>query len=149
MSMIRPLVGYTITSAIVGVLWFKVVEHGGMMFGVLCGPLVIAPLWYLNHYLNLVDNRSDAAFVDIGLPIGICCILRDTFLSDLSSLINAIPTILIVCCGAIFGGLLAAYLEKELINEKNEAKDETGLNALEPGMNIKEIEIINNRRKTV
>lgn len=89
----------------------------------------------MNHYLNLTGNEDDAAFVDMGLAIGVCGIARDSFMQGASVFSDALPTIALVIVGAVIGGIVAAAFEKSVAKE--EQRDEK---APEPGMTEKELD---------
>lgn len=139
MRFLRAFLGYMIAGLLVMSVWNELGAAGGIFGGYLPAIIIVGPLWFMNHYVNLVGNTDDAAFVDMGLAIGVAGIFRDVFMNNFSALTGALPTILIVSLGAICGGLVAAAIEK------NMAKTETQMdeNAPEPGMNLKEMEKIN------
>lgn len=89
----------------------------GIFGGYAAAIIIIGPMWFLNHYLNLVDNKASASFVDMGLAIGIAGIMRDTFLKGSPELAKALPTIGLVLLGAVLGGVCAAFVEKDMAKE--------------------------------
>ncbi|MDT2759910.1 Lin0368 family putative glycerol transporter subunit [Enterococcus xiangfangensis] len=134
MKTIRSLLGYTIAGILVMAVWGQLTAAGGIFGGYLASTILIGPLWFMNHYLNLVDNKDDAAWVDMGLAIGVCGIFRDTFLNGANSLFNSLPTIGIVIVGAVLGGLVAAAVEKDMARDSVIQNDSLqGQHAPEPG----------------
>ncbi|MBL1230452.1 hypothetical protein IW492_14560 [Enterococcus sp. BWB1-3] len=133
MKFLRSIVGYMIAGIIVMAVWGELGSFG-IFGGYLAAGIIIGPMWFMNHYLNLTGNEEDAAFVDMGLAIAICGLARDTFMHGGSALSASIPTIALVAGGAAFGGLAAAVFEKSMSVEK--AAEEQ---APEPGMTEKEL----------
>ncbi|MGM0168612.1 hypothetical protein IGI39_004367 [Enterococcus sp. AZ135] len=134
MKFLRSMVGYMIAGTIVMSVWNELGSFG-IFGGYLAAGIIIGPMWFMNHYLNLTGNEDDAAFVDMGLAIGICGIARDTFMQGTSVFSDALPTIALVIVGAVIGGVVAAAFEKSVAKE--EQRDE---NAPEPGMTEKELD---------
>ncbi|EJD6091730.1 hypothetical protein M0J71_RS00195 [Citrobacter freundii] len=90
----------------------------GIYGGILASLIIIGPTWFMNHYLNLVDNKSESAFVDQGLAIGVCGIMRDTFMKGTDALASSFPTIGLVIIGAVLGGITAALFERNADRNK-------------------------------
>ena len=126
MKFLRSMVGYTIAGTIVMSVWNELGSFG-IFGGYLAAGIIIGPMWFMNHYLNLTGNEDDA--------IGICGIARDTFMQGSSVLTDALPTIALVIVGAVIGGIVAAAFEKSVAKE--EQRDEK---APEPGMTEKELD---------
>lgn len=128
MKFIRGLVGYTIAGMLVMAVWGQLGAFG-IFGGYLAALIIIGPMWFMNHFVNLVGNEADAAFVDMGLAIGVCGIMRDTFMNGTESLVSSLPTISLVAIGAIIGGIVAAAVEKSLAKDGKHEES-----APEPGM---------------
>ncbi|MGX6962671.1 Lin0368 family putative glycerol transporter subunit [Vagococcus xieshaowenii] len=139
MKFFRSFIGYLIAGVVVMAVWGELGKFG-IFGGFLAAGIIIGPLWYMNHYVNLTGNLDDASFVDMGLAIGVCGIMRDTFMTGTSSLIDSIPTILLVIVGSALGGIVAAAIEKSM------AKDDTfETESPEPGMNELELNNLKNK----
>ncbi|WP_124059073.1 Lin0368 family putative glycerol transporter subunit [Vaginisenegalia massiliensis] len=110
MNLFRKIIGYTIAGTVVMAVW----PQFGIFGGYLAALIIIAPLWFMNHYVNLVGNLDDAAFVDMGLAIGVAGIVRDTSLQGVNALNHAIPTIILVIIGGLIGGYFASLVEKDM-----------------------------------
>jgi hypothetical protein len=134
MKFLRGLIGYTIAGMIVMAVWGELGAFG-IFGGYLAALIIIGPMWFMNHFVNLTGNEDDAAFVDMGLAIGICGIMRDTFINGTNSLVSSLPTIGLVFVGAVLGGIVAAAVEKSMASETE--VDEL---APEPGMTGKELD---------
>ncbi|MEI5989708.1 Lin0368 family putative glycerol transporter subunit [Enterococcus crotali] len=133
MKFIRGLVGYTIAGMLVMAVWGQLGAFG-IFGGYLAALIIIGPMWFMNHFVNLVGNEDDAAFVDMGLAIGVCGIMRDTFMNGTESLVSSLPTIGLVVIGAIIGGIVAAAVEKSMAKDTEHEES-----APEPGMTEKEL----------
>nr|WP_313127014.1 hypothetical protein [Proteiniclasticum ruminis] len=91
----------------------------GNLGGWFAAVAIIGPMWFLNHYIGLVDNPGDHAFVDIAWGIAWVGIMRDVFGTgdnafDLGRLVSSLPTIGLLTVGALLAGLA--------INAFNKAK---------------------------
>lgn len=134
MKFLRSMVGYMIAGAIVMTVWNELGSFG-IFGGYLAAGIIIGPMWFMNHYINLTGNEDDAAFVDMGLAIGVCGIMRDTMLNGSEAFMGSLPTIMLVIVGAIVGGVVAAAFEKSMSSESERESD-----APEPGMTEKELD---------
>ncbi|MBX8935535.1 Lin0368 family putative glycerol transporter subunit [Enterococcus gilvus] len=134
MKFLRSMVGYMIAGTIVMSVWNELGSFG-IFGGYLAAGIIIGPMWFMNHYLNLTGNEDDAAFVDMGLAIGVCGIARDSFMHGASAFSASLPTIALVVVGAALGGIVAAAFEKSVAKET--LREEK---APEPGMTEKELD---------
>lgn len=134
MKFLRSMVGYMVAGAIVMTVWNELGSFG-IFGGYLAAGIIIGPMWFMNHYINLTGNEDDAAFVDMGLAIGVCGIMRDTMLNGSEAFMGSLPTIMLVIVGAIVGGVVAAAFEKSM-----SAESERESEAPEPGMTEKELD---------
>jgi hypothetical protein len=114
MKFSRSVIGYCIAGMIVMSVWGPLSGKYGLMGGVLAAFFIIGPMWYMNHYVGLIDHEDDSAFVDMGLGIAICGTMRDFFMNGSSALLDSLPTLLLVAVGAVAGGVAAAYIEKDM-----------------------------------
>lgn len=103
-------------------VWTPLAENYGIFGGYLAAFIIIGPMWFMNHYVGLIENDEDAAFVDMAVGIGICGIMRDVFMQGGGELVSSLPTIGLVAIGAVLAGIVAAAIEK--IWQKQEAKQE-------------------------
>lgn len=117
MKFFRSFLGYMIAGVFVMSVWDGLVGAAGIFGGYLAAIILIGPLWFMNHYLNLVDNKDGVAFVDMGLAIGVCGIFRDAFIHGGEALTSSLPTIGIVALGAIAGGLVATAIERDMAKD--------------------------------
>lgn len=133
MKFFRSLAGYTIAGLLVMSVWDGLGAYG-IFGGYLAAIIIIGPLWFMNHYVNLTGNEDANGFVDMGLAIGVAGLMRDTLMKGTDALVGSIPTISLVILGAVLGGIVAAAFEKSMAKEA-----ERDANAPEPGMTEKEL----------
>lgn len=110
---IISIIGYSLAPIFVFTVWGEFVEVWGVIGGWFAGLAVIGPMWFLLHYNGLVEQESDAAFVDLGLAVGVGGIFQGVFSGlGMAGLIGAMPTIIVVVLGAIAGGFAAGMINK-------------------------------------
>ena len=144
MKFFRSFVGYCIAGMIVMAVWSQLGAYG-IFGGYLAAIMIIGPMWYMNHYINLTGNEDDAAFVDMGLAIAVCGIMRDTFIQGGSAFVASLPTILLVICGATLGGITAAYIEKNMAKKKDFINE----NPREPGLGRSDFEKLKETKEKI
>lgn len=119
MKAIRSIIGFMLAPLFVMSVWGEFAAEWGVIGGWLAGLAIIGPLWFINHYLGLIPQDADASFVDLGLAVGIGGIAKGVFSGGgMDGLIATLPTIAVVVAGAVFGGILAGYITKEMNGEK-------------------------------
>jgi hypothetical protein len=117
MKFFRGVIGYCIAGMIVMGVWGPLTDSYGIMGGFLAAFIIIGPMWYMNHYVGLIENDDDAAFVDMAVGIGICGTMRDFFMNGSSDLVDSLPTLSLVAVGAVTAGVVAAYIEKDMLKK--------------------------------
>jgi len=121
MKFLRGVIGYGLAGLFVALVWGDFVKDYGIAGGVAACVLIISPLWYINHYLQLVKFDDDSAFIDMGLGVATCAFLKQAFIEKSSeSIVNGIPTLVCVIIGSVAGGLVAAKIEKDFLKGKKE-----------------------------
>ncbi|MBP3041596.1 hypothetical protein J9303_19325 [Bacillaceae bacterium Marseille-Q3522] len=124
MIFIRGSLGYMIAGIFAMSVWGSLSSSYGILGGYLAAIIIIGPMWFLNHYVGLIKNDEDAAFVDMATGIAICGIMRDIFMKGTSSFSDSLPTLLLVSLGAIIAGITSAAIEKNMAKQHNESKNE-------------------------
>lgn len=129
MSSLRTIVGAAIAGIFVMSVWGAFSNAYGIGGGWFAGFMIISIMWFMNHFVGVMHNPSGGAWVDMALGIAICGTMRDVFMAgSVVPLIESIPTILVVVCGGITGGITAAAFQKN-IQPAVETKKENSLKA--------------------
>lgn len=71
-------------------------------------------MWFMNHHEGLIENEEDAAFIDMGLGVAICIVMRDTLIHGVGELISSLPTFIQISIGATTAGIVAGLIEKDM-----------------------------------
>lgn len=121
MKFLRGMIGYMIAGLIVMSVWDGYGASYGIIGGYFAAFIIIGPMWFLNHYVGLIENPDEDAFVDMAVGIGIAGIARDFFINGMGELVASVPTLLLVILGAAIGGTVAALIEKNM--EENSAEN--------------------------
>ncbi|HFH9921997.1 Lin0368 family putative glycerol transporter subunit [Streptococcus sp. P25B114] len=114
MKFLRSTIGYMIAGMIVMSVWGAFADAYGIIGGYFAAFIIIGPMWFMNHYLGLIKHDDDSAFVDMGLGIGLCGIFRDAFINGFGTVVESLPTIVLVVIGATIAGLVAAKIEEDM-----------------------------------
>lgn len=114
MKFLRATLGYMLAGMFVMTVWGAFAGSYGIAGGYLASIIILAPMWYMNHYLGLIPNADGAAFVDMALGIGITGIARDGFMYGWQAVVESLPTIGLVALGAIIAGVVAAKIEENM-----------------------------------
>src|SRR5690242_12074944 len=104
-------------------VWGPLSSNYGIMGGFLAAFIIIGPMWYMNHYVGLIEHDEDSAFVDMGLGIAICGTMRDVFMKGAHTLADSLPTLLLVAVGATLAGVVSAFIEKDMVKKKLETEE--------------------------
>lgn len=128
MKFFRSTLGYMFAGMIVMTVWGWLAGNYGMLGGFAGAILIIGPMWFMNHYVGLIQNDDDAAFVDIALGIAVTGVARDIFSFWLIGgsaaagelFVDTLPTLGLVVLGGIIGGVSAALIEKDMAKKAQE-----------------------------
>lgn len=112
MKWLKAMIGYMMAGLIVMSVWGEM-GNFGILGGYAAAIIIIGPMWFINHYLNLTGNDEGVSFVDMGLAIGVCGIMRDTFINGGDQFTAGLPTMALVCVGAVLGGVIANLIERQ------------------------------------
>lgn len=118
MNFIKSLIGYFVAGLIVMLFWSKLVDLFGIVGGWIAGFTLVGPLWYVLHYKNFVANKNGNVFIDMALAIAVGTVTTSILntKSDLSiSILQSLPTLIILGLGAIFGIIFSVYFENKVI----------------------------------
>lgn len=123
MKFLRGMLGYMIAGLLVMSVWDGFAGPYGIAGGYFAAFIIIGPMFYMNHYVGLIDNPDDHAFVDMALGIGVAGIARDVFMNGFNSFIDTLPTLLLVIAGAVIGGVVAGLIENNMEKEIEDHKE--------------------------
>lgn len=105
--------GCAIAGAWVFGIWPLLWMTYGVFGGWLAGFVIIGTMWFLNHYVGLTYNASDAAFVDMAMGIGVAGTVS-SIVGDGASFASSLPTLMYVIIGAIIGGVVGNLLNQHV-----------------------------------
>ncbi len=108
---IHSLLGFTIATVVINSGWGIFTDLLGLKGGWISALLLTGSMWYINHYKGLIKNKQEAAFIDMGLAIGMSLIVRDIIKNGFQGFENSVPTLLCVCVGGIIGGIVGGNFE--------------------------------------
>lgn len=108
----RSSLGFGISAIILNTVWGIITERFGLKGGWISSFVLTGTLWYFNHYLGMVENRKESAFIDMGLAVAICSFSRDGLKNGLDGIITSLPTLLCVITGGVIAGVIAGYIKK-------------------------------------
>lgn len=111
---LRSTLGFCMAGVILNTAWSIFVNMLGIEGGWISALLLTGTLWYINHYLGIVENKKEAVFIDMGVAVGLCSLVRDSLLNGITGFESSIPTFLCVLTGGIIAGVLGGHLQKIL-----------------------------------
>lgn len=117
MKQLGTFIGSMISGVLVFAVWGQLATDYGLIGGWLAALITIGLAWSVCHYVGAIDNKDGAAWVDLGLPVGVAGTALGVF--NGLPLANALPTLGILALGAICGGIAAAIVSDNLAEEQN------------------------------
>ena len=112
MIQLRGILAYAFSGLMVGILWPLVAAPFGPFAGLVAGLIIIAPTWYVCHYLGLIPQSKSQVAIDMGAGIGTSLMVRGFLDHGLSQTLMAMPTFLCLALGASLAGWLYARIER-------------------------------------
>lgn len=112
MIQLRGILAYAFSGLMVGLLWPLVAAPFGSFAGLVAGLIIIAPTWYVCHYLGLIPQSKSQVAIDMGAGIGTSLMVRGFLDLGLSQTLMAMPTFLCLALGASLAGWLYARIER-------------------------------------
>ena len=119
MRHLGSFIGGAIAGMLVFGIWPQMWGTYGIFGGWIAGFFIISISWFLNHNVGLINNKPDAAFVDMACGIAMAGTSWLMVKSGLS-IVPAIPTILLAIIGGALGGLAAGAITKAMKAEARE-----------------------------
>lgn len=126
MRQLGSFIGGAIAGMLVFGIWPQMWGTYGIFGGWVAGFFIISICWFVNHYVGIIDNQPDAAFVDMACGVATAGTVWLMVKNGLP-LGPAIPTIMLALIGGSIGGLTAGAITKSM----NEAQKSSGSSAKE------------------
>lgn len=123
MKFFRGTLGFFLAAIVINSFWGVFTNILGIFGGYISAVILTGLMWFLNHYMGLIENDEDSAFIDMALGIAISIIVRDSIIHGASSMVSSMPTFVCVTIGAVLGGCVAAVIERNMVrtNKNDEA----------------------------
>ena len=128
MTFIKSLICYFLAGLAVILFWGTLVNIFGVFGGWVAGFSLVGPLWYFLHYKNFVANKNGTVFIDMALAIAVGTVTTsviNTKTNLVSSILDSLPTFIILSLGAVFGIIFSIFIENKVIY-KYRKKDSRG-----------------------
>lgn len=113
MVFLRSTLGFCMAGIVLNNAWSIFVNMFGIKGGWISALILTGTLWFINHHLGIVENKKEAMFIDMGLAVGLCSLIRDSLLKGISGFVSSIPTFVCVLIGGAIAGVLGGYLQKQ------------------------------------
>src|SRR5699024_2658401 len=120
MLYLRSTVGYFIAGLFAMGVWATLWNTYGLLGGFAAALIIIGPMWYMNHYVGLIQNDNDDAYVDMALGIAVAVTMRDVFMNGFDTVVASLPTLSFVILGGVLGCTVAAFIEKDMAKKDAE-----------------------------
>lgn len=112
MKFFKSIIGFILAGVLFNKLWIIFTEKFGISGGWIAALVLVAPLWFLNHYIGLIENDKEHAFLDMAFGVAVANLTYELLTKGVSNFSKSIPTFLCVIIGSILGGLFSALVEK-------------------------------------
>lgn len=111
-SFTKSVFGFSMAALVINGGWGIFTNRFGAKGGWISALILTGSMWYVNHYLGMIDNKEGAVSIDMGMAVGLSLIVRDVLKNGISGLQDSFPTLICVCIGGIVGGVIAGYIQK-------------------------------------
>lgn len=119
MKFFRGMLGGSITGIFAMSIWAHEVKHYNIAGGWFAAFIIISTMWFMNHYIGLIQNDEGAVFIDMATGIAVSGTFRDIFMaSSIEPLVDSLPTLVLVILGGTLAGTCAAIIEKDMAEKK-------------------------------
>lgn len=88
---------------------------------------ITGSLWFINHYIGLINNKKDAVFVDMGFGVGIALTARSIFSNGIGAVADSIPTFACITIGAIGAGIVTGLIQRKKSSKATEKKKQNDI----------------------
>ncbi|WP_160689467.1 hypothetical protein [Clostridium sp. C2-6-12] len=110
---LRSIFGFCLSAVVINGFWHVFTDNFGPLGGWLSALIFTGTMWFVNHYIGLVDNTEEAIFIDMGLAVGMSTLFRDTIVNGISALISSLPTLIFTVIGGALAGIVVGLVKKE------------------------------------
>ena len=114
MKHLGTILGTCIAGMFVMSVWGAFAGAYGIAGGWFAGLAIIGIMWFLNHFIGIINN--DGAAVDMAAGISVAGFMRVVFIEGVQAGIDSLPTLIVVVLGGIAGGITAVKLQQYLDN---------------------------------
>lgn len=129
MKFFRGTLGFFLAAIVINSFWSVFTNIFGVLGGYISAFILTGSMWFLNHYIGLIENDEDSAFIDMALGIAISIVVRDSMIHGVSSVVSSMPTFAWVTIGAVLGGCSAGVIERNLSKSN---KNDEGFKIIKP-----------------
>ncbi len=112
MKFFKSLIGFILAGVIFNKLWSIFTQNFGIFGGWIAALVLVGPLWFLNHYIGLIANDEEHAFLDMAFGVAIANLTYEFLTKGANDFSKSIPTFLCVIIGSILGGIFSSFVEK-------------------------------------
>ncbi|PKM51183.1 MAG: hypothetical protein CVV02_07445 [Firmicutes bacterium HGW-Firmicutes-7] len=117
MKHVGSILGAALAGLFVFGVWGRFAEAYGIGGGWFAGLAIISIMWFLNHFVGLINN--DGAWVDLGLGVGVAGTTSGAFANGWDTVSASFPTLGLVLLGACCGGITAGLFQKYQASKAN------------------------------
>lgn len=109
----RSTFGFCLSAIVINGFWHIFTDKFGPLGGWLSALIFTGTMWFVNHYMGLVDNTEEAIFIDMGLAVGLSTLFRDTIVNGINALMSSMPTFIFTIIGGVMAGIVAGLAKRE------------------------------------
>ena len=106
-------VGSAICGAACFAVWPEMWKSYGIMGGWLAAAILISIMWYMNHWLGVIENPDGKIWVDQGFAVCSAGIAWAVVRFD-AAVLQCLPTLICLAIGGALGGWAAVHAKKVL-----------------------------------
>lgn len=110
---VKSTFGFCLSAVVINGCWSIFTDKFGIFGGWISAFIFTGTMWFLNHYIGLVENKEEAIFIDMGLAIGLASLFRDSIANGINALISSLPTFICMIIGGTLAGVLVGLIRIE------------------------------------
>jgi hypothetical protein len=108
---VKSTFGFCLSAVVINGFWSIFTDKFGVLGGWISALIFTGTMWFVNHYMGVVENTEEAIFIDMALAVGISSVFRDTIVNGSSALFNSMPTLICMIIGGILAGTLVGLIK--------------------------------------